>query len=155
MGSGRCLGVLRGSTSAAVGAVGGVNPNCGHTDAVACLELIPAPAPAAVGGVTAPGDVSGAEAYIASGGGDGEVKLWRTNGEFVQSWSNGAFVTALKFFQDTYGGEYHCLLSLPAVNADIVLYCIVLQQFCSISLTHSHSLKFIFYSWLHCQVRGC
>ena len=93
VGSGRCLGVLKGSTT------GGVQSGFGHTDAVSCLELIPAATS------SNPTDSTGGEAYIASGGGDGEVKLWRPNGEYVHSCSHGAFVTALKFFQDTYGGK--------------------------------------------------
>ena len=99
VGSGRCLGVLKGPTTTTATA-GGVQAGFGHTDAVSCLELIPAVTSSSPTDTTS----GGSEAYIASGGGDGEVKLWRPNGEFAHSCSHGAFVTALKFFQDTHGG---------------------------------------------------
>lgn len=83
IGSGRCLGVLKGATAA--------NPaGTGHTNAVSCLALLPA--------------AEGGEPYIASGGFDGEVKIWRTNGEFAHSCSHGAMVTCLSVFQDALGG---------------------------------------------------
>lgn len=81
VGTGKCLGVLSSS-----------NNGNGHKDAVSCLELIPAVAP-------------NNEAYIASGGGDGDVKLWKTNGEFVHTCTHTTFVTALRTFQDSMGGK--------------------------------------------------
>lgn len=44
------------------------------------------------------------DSYIASGGIDGEVKLWTTNGENVGSWSHKSIVSALKVFKDDLGG---------------------------------------------------
>lgn len=81
VGTGKCIGVLS--------AAGGGH---GHKDAVSCMELIPAAAP-------------GSDAYIATGAGDGEVKLWKANGEFVHTVSHTSFVTALRTFQDTMGGN--------------------------------------------------
>ena len=83
VGTGKCLGVL---TKA--------NGGNGHSEAVSCLTLIP---PTSAGG----------DAYIASGGGDGDVKLWKTNGEYVHSCSHGVFITALNTFQDSMGGKTH------------------------------------------------
>ena len=42
---------------------------------------------------------------MASGGIDGEVKLWNTNGENVGSWSHMQIITALKSFKDDIGGK--------------------------------------------------
>ncbi len=87
VGTGKCIGVLS--------ATGGGH---GHKDAVSCMELIPATAP-------------GSDTYIATGAGDGEVKLWKTNGEFVHTVTHSSFVTALRTFQDTLGGDttrFHC-----------------------------------------------
>jgi WD40 repeat protein len=88
VGSGKCLGVLS-------GAAGG----SGHKDAISCLEIIPAVAPSM-------------DAYIASGGGEGDVKLWKTNGEFVHSCSHRSFITALRVFQDIMGGIQVLLIGL-------------------------------------------
>ncbi len=84
IGTGKCLGVLSGA-----------NQGNGHKDAVSCLEFIPA-----VAGSGNP------DSYVASGGGEGDVKIWKTNGEFVHSCSHSSFVTALKTFQDSLGGEW-------------------------------------------------
>ena len=46
------------------------------------------------------------DSYIASGGIDGEVKLWTTNGENVGSWSHKSIVSALKVFKDDLGGTW-------------------------------------------------
>jgi WD40 repeat protein len=96
--SGQCVGVLScaGTPDA---------PGLGHTEPVSCLELIPAQAPAAGGGVVDPAAAS--ETYIASGGADGDLKLWKTNGEFVHSVSHGpqAFITAMRYFKDDNGGK--------------------------------------------------
>ncbi len=81
VGTGKCLGVL---TAA--------NGGNGHKDAVSCLEVIPPVAPSN-------------DTYIASGAGDGEVKLWKTNGEYVHTCSHPSFVTALRTFQDSMGGN--------------------------------------------------
>ena len=78
--AGRCLGILS-------GAGGGT----GHSNAVSCLAYIPAVQ-------------QGSEAYIASGSLDCEVKLWKTNGEFVHSCSHPSSVTSMCYFQDTHGG---------------------------------------------------
>lgn len=83
IGTGRCLGTLRGPSA--------TNPaGTGHTNAVSCLALLPG--------------AEGGETYIASGGLDGDVKLWRTNGEFAHSCNQGMSVTCLGVFQDTVGG---------------------------------------------------
>lgn len=44
------------------------------------------------------------DSYIASGGIDGEVKLWTVNGENVGSWSHKSIVSSLKVFKDDLGG---------------------------------------------------
>ena len=46
---------------------------------------------------------------MASGSIDGELKLWKPNGEFVYSCLNGAGITALRCFKDELGGQ-QCLL---------------------------------------------
>ena len=51
-------------------------------------------------------NVGGEVAYIASGGIDGEVKLWTINGENVGSWSHHQIITTIKAFKDDLGGEY-------------------------------------------------
>lgn len=89
-------------------ASGNVNVGFGHTDAVSCLEFLPfssSSSSSAAPGNTAPSGQGSEESYIASGGADGELKLWRTNGEFVHSISHGSFITAMKHFQDDYGGD--------------------------------------------------
>lgn len=48
--------------------------------------------------------IGGEIAYIASGGIDGEVKLWTINGENVGSWSHHQIVTTIKSFKDDLGG---------------------------------------------------
>jgi WD40 repeat protein len=53
-----------------------------------------------------PTSTTTSEAYIASGGSDGDVKLWKPSGEWVCSCNHGAIVTALKTFRDDYGGYY-------------------------------------------------
>ena len=88
VGSGSCLGVLRAGAG-------------GHSAAVSCLELIPA-------GAASGGDAGAAsEPLVASGGCDCEVKVWRASGELVTACHHGAFVTSLKFFQDTNGSTSH------------------------------------------------
>jgi len=78
--------VLKGPTS--------TNPaGTGHTNAVSCLALLPAPE-----------GVVGGETFIASGGFDGDVKLWHTNGAFAHSCHHSAMVSCLSGFQDTMGG---------------------------------------------------
>jgi WD40 repeat protein len=88
--SGQCVGVLSCAGTPDT-------PGLGHTEPVSCLELIPA-SPTPTG--------EGAEPYIASGGADGDLKLWRTNGEFVHCVSHGpqAFITAMKYYKDDHGG---------------------------------------------------
>ena len=109
VGSGRCLGVLRGAPAAPTTLTTPLSTTPvptpptgnGHTEAVTCLELIPATPEA------------GSEAYIASGGGDGEVKLWRTNGEYVHTCSHGTcMITSLRCFQDTNSGPPLLLIGL-------------------------------------------
>ena len=51
-------------------------------------------------------NVGGEVAYIASGGIDGEVKLWTINGENVGSWSHYQIITTIKAFKDDLGGEF-------------------------------------------------
>lgn len=46
------------------------------------------------------------DSYIASGGIDGEVKLWTVNGENVGSWSHKSIVSSLKVFKDDLGGWF-------------------------------------------------
>jgi WD40 repeat protein len=74
-------GALVGSIAAAPG-----NPN-GHSDIVSCMDRIPALA-------------SDGEPYIVSGSVDQTVKLWKTDGSFIHSCSNGQSVTALKFCEN-------------------------------------------------------
>ena len=50
-------------------------------------------------------NVGGEVAYIASGGIDGEVKLWTINGENVGSWAHYQIITTIKAFKDDLGGE--------------------------------------------------
>jgi len=84
MSSGRCVGVLSSGNEVAT-----------------CLELIP-PCPA-----------SHPEAYIASGAGDGDVKLWGLAGESVHTCSHkGQFVTCLRVFQDSLGGQPVLLIGM-------------------------------------------
>lgn len=69
----------------------------GHLDAVSCMELIP---------ITAPHT----EAYVASGGLDKQIKLWKAaGGAYVQSWTQKAPITAMKTFVDSFG-KYTLLL---------------------------------------------
>jgi WD40 repeat protein len=85
--SGKCVGVL-----SAVGGAGG------HTEAVSCMELIP----------------GSPEAFIASGGSEGAVKIWKASGSLVHTCSHTSMVTALRAFKDSNGGTrlpylYHCI----------------------------------------------
>lgn len=91
IGSGRCLGVLRGPTPTS-------SAGTGHTNAVSSLVLLPA--------------AEGGEAFIASSGFDGEVKLWHTNGAFAHSVNHSAMVTCLCSFQDNVGGVPLLLVGL-------------------------------------------
>lgn len=86
--TGRCLGVL----SAA-------NHGPGHSAAVSCLCLIPASA-------------ANAETFMASGGADSELKLWRPNGEFVHSVTHQSPITAMSVFQDGYNGVQSLIIGL-------------------------------------------
>lgn len=81
LGTGRCLGTLASA-----------NHGSGHNQAVACLCAIPASA-------------ANAEPYVASGGADSELKLWKTNGEFVHSVTHASPITSMAVFQDAYNGE--------------------------------------------------
>lgn len=84
MGTNKCVGVL-------------TSGNGGHTKAVSCLTYIPAP--------------QGGEAYIASGGIDCEVKLWKAStGDFAGSASHPAMVTTMCYFQDSNGSKYPFLI---------------------------------------------
>jgi WD40 repeat protein len=89
--SGRCVGTIKSAPG----------NSDGHADAVSCLEKIPAVAGA-----------QDASSYVASGSIDGELKLWRPNGEFVYSCNNGAGITALRCFQDELGGQQSLLIGL-------------------------------------------
>jgi WD40 repeat protein len=60
-----------------------------HKDAVSCLALVP-PVRA------------GDEACIASGGIDGDVKVWKLNGEMLVSASHATAVTAICAFKDAH-----------------------------------------------------
>jgi WD40 repeat protein len=73
--------------------------------------------------ITSVSDYSGAESeqYIASGGVDGDLKLWRLNGEFVHSISHGTFITAMATFQDTLGGKCVTHYRCDAIIVAIVL----------------------------------
>ncbi len=75
-------------------------PGLGHTEAVSCLELLPACASA-----EGPGEV-----LVASGGADGDLKLWKTNGELMHAVSHGIFITAMKFFPDGGMFFYACYI---------------------------------------------
>lgn len=110
--AGKCLGVL------SAGAGGGGK---GHTDAVSCLEYIPASSSSSSSGSsTGLGGLSPAvnsnniggggldTSYIASGGAEGAVKLWKSDGSFVASTMHSSMVTALKAFNDQLGGKQHC-----------------------------------------------
>jgi len=90
--TGRCAGTI---------ASGGRNPEGGgHTQAVACLELIPAPAP-------------DGESMVASGGADGEVHLWSPSGQFLHACGHGGvLVTAMRCFQDNRGGQMSLIIGL-------------------------------------------
>ncbi len=101
VGTGKCLGVLSGA-----------NGGPGHKDAISCLEFVPAAAPSN-------------EAYIASGGGEGDVKLWKTNGEFVHSCSHTSFVTALKTWQDSLGGKHSDFIEWNMWWSNGILCCVV------------------------------
>ena len=89
MATGRCAGCI---------GAGPGNAN-GHTQAVVCLEIITTTGP-------------DAESYVASGGADGDVRLWKTNGEFVHSCSHGTPVTSLRCFQDIFGGQQTLIIGL-------------------------------------------
>jgi len=84
--TGRCEGVI---------GAGPTNPN-GHTGAVACLEAI----------------VTDGETFVASGGAEGDVRLWRTNGEFVHVIPHGVCVCSMKTFQDGFGGQQVLIIGL-------------------------------------------
>ena len=88
--SGKCLGVL-----SAIGGAGG------HTDAVSCLEFIP----------SSP-SIPGSEAFVASGGAEGAVKIWKTSGTLAHSCSHTSVVTALRAFKDSNGGNQVLLIGL-------------------------------------------
>lgn len=79
VGTGRCVGILSSA-----------NNGKGHNGPISSLILTPA------------GPQN--EVHVASGGFDQEVKLWRTNGEFVCSLPHSAWVTCLSHFQDTLNG---------------------------------------------------
>jgi WD40 repeat protein len=84
LGTGACIATLNATA------------NGGHTEAVTCLEpMMPAD----------PSDPN-AEAYVASGGADGELKVWSAKeGGCMGSWSHGQLICSLKAFKDTLGGE--------------------------------------------------
>ncbi len=82
LGSNRCLGVLS-----------SFNQGPGHTSAVSSLAFLPS-----VGAQNEP--------CVASGGADNEVKIWRTNGQHLFSFTNTTCVTALCAFQDELGGKF-------------------------------------------------
>ena len=92
--TGACAGcIAAGAASAAAR-----NPD-GHTQAVACLEAIPA--------------APDREAMVASGGADGDVRLWTPQGTFLHSCGHGGVcVTALRCFQDNAGGQLSLLVGL-------------------------------------------
>ena len=75
--SSRCAGIINSSSG-------------GHTAAVTCFEQVTA----------------GTDSYIASGGADGELKLWSTSGEFQANFSHGSLITTMKVFQDSLGGLF-------------------------------------------------
>jgi WD40 repeat protein len=90
--NGQCLGVL-----SAVGGAGG------HTDAISCLEFMPATMP---GASTPQG-----EPYIASGSADSTVKIWKTNGTLVHTCNHSSMISALKCFKDALGGKLYIYIS--------------------------------------------
>jgi hypothetical protein len=47
--------------------------------------------------------------YIASGDAAGELKVWKNNGEYVNTWSHSGIINCLKAFKDDRGGTI-CLL---------------------------------------------
>ena len=123
--SGGCMGVL-----SSAGPPG--SPGLGHVDAVSCLEFIPPTTAAAGASSSAAGGDVGGEAFIASGGADGELKLWRPNGEFAHSVSHGppgspAFITKLKYFKDSFGGIIcHCMYNFRLLTCiDVILHSIL------------------------------
>ena len=93
----RVWGLDTGKCEGCIGAGPG-NAN-GHTAAIVCLEMIPSTGP-------------DPDSYVASGGADGDVRLWKTNGEFLHACSHGTPVTALRCFQDSFGGQQALLVGL-------------------------------------------
>jgi WD40 repeat protein len=83
--SGKCMGVLS-----------ALNGGGGHVDAVTCLEYMPPD----VGSQ----NPMAQQAYVASGGADGAVKLWSTTGTPVHSCMHTSMVTTMKTFKDSNGG---------------------------------------------------
>jgi len=90
VGSGSCFGVLSAS--------GGGH---GHSGAVTCMLLIP-PLPTA----------QIPETYVASAGMDKQLKLWKTNGEFVHEIAHQNAIMAMSLFQDDKGGIPVVILGL-------------------------------------------
>jgi len=91
VGSGTCFGVLSAS--------GGGH---GHTGAVTCMILIP-PIPTSQAPDTT---------YVASAGMDSELKLWKTNGEFVHGITHQNAIMSMSLFKDDKGGVPVILLGL-------------------------------------------
>ena len=110
--SGRCIGCI---------GAGPVNAT-GHTGAVSCLEFINNSSNSNSSGNisgnldnsnTSSTDTSGTvDNYIASGSADGDVKLWKSNGEYVHTCSHNVIVTSLRTFQDSCGGQLVLLIGL-------------------------------------------
>jgi WD40 repeat protein len=74
----------------------------GHTEAVTSLEVITTPAAAGATG----------DSYVVSGGTDGDLKVWTTNGELMGTFSHGQAITTLRAFQDNLGGQPALLIGL-------------------------------------------
>lgn len=81
------------TSSACIGTLTSSGGGPGHTAAVTCLTALPPTS-------------AGAESYIASGGMDGEVKLWKTNGEAVYHVGHECEVTSVASFTPDNGGKY-------------------------------------------------
>ena len=96
IGSGRCQ-ATRGSL------------DNGHYDSVTCLELVPL------------GVVPDQDAYIVSGGADGNVMYWTaSSAEQLVCVFEGASVTAVKLFRDTLGGLWNADVLLSFLLYDIL-----------------------------------
>lgn len=83
LGTGKCVAVLGLSTEANA-----------HKVAVASMESV----------TCADGE------YVATGGADGELKLWKNNGEFAWSGTHTGVIYCLRAFKDELGGDQMLLI---------------------------------------------